>query len=64
MATLTDDAVVIDSGRRFAPAQAIRDWLDAEVIGPDGRITVDGERPNAGGAVLTVDRVTRLTLGR
>ena len=47
MATLTDDAVVIDSGRRFADPQAIRDWLDAEVTGPDGHITVDRERPNA-----------------
>jgi hypothetical protein len=55
MATLTDDAVVIDSGRRFADAQAIRDWINAEVTGPDGHIMVDAERPNAGGTVLTVD---------
>jgi hypothetical protein len=55
MATLTDDAVVIDSGRRFADAQAIRDWVDAEVTGRDGHITVERERPNAGGTVLTVD---------
>ena len=55
MATLTDDAVVIDSGRRFADPQAIRDWLDAEVTGPDGHITVDREQPNADGTVLTVD---------
>jgi hypothetical protein len=55
MATLTADAVVIDSGRRFAHAQAIRDWVDAEVTGPGGHITVNGERPNAGGTVLTID---------
>jgi polyisoprenoid-binding protein YceI len=55
MATLTVDAVVIDSGRRFADTQAIRDWVDAELTGVDGRITVEGERPNAGGTVLTVD---------
>jgi hypothetical protein len=55
MATLTDGAVVIDSGRRFADTQAIRDWVDAEVTGVDGHITVDDEQPNAGGTVLTVD---------
>jgi ketosteroid isomerase-like protein len=55
MATLTDDAVVIDGGRRFADAQAIRDWVDADVTGPDGHITVDAERLHAGGTVLTVD---------
>jgi hypothetical protein len=55
MATVTDDAVVIDGGRRFADAQAIHDWVDADVTGPDGHITVDGERPNSGGTVLTVD---------
>jgi hypothetical protein len=55
MATLTDDAVVIDSGRRFADSQAIRDWVGAEVTGVDGHITVDDEQPNAGSTVLTVD---------
>lgn len=55
MATLTDDAVVIDSGRRFADAPAIRDWVDAEVTGVEGHVAVDLERPNAGGTVLTVD---------
>jgi hypothetical protein len=55
IATLTGDAVVIDSGRRFVDAQAIRDWVDAEVTGVDGHITVDDEQPNADGTVLTVD---------
>jgi ketosteroid isomerase-like protein len=55
IATLTDAAVVIDGGRRFADAQAIRDWLNAEVTGVDGHITVDDERANADGTVLTVD---------
>jgi hypothetical protein len=55
MATLTDDAVVIDSGRRFDDAQAIRDWVDAEVTGVDGHITVDREQLSADGTVLTVD---------
>jgi hypothetical protein len=55
IATLTDGAVVIDSGRRFADTQAIRDWVDAEVTGVGGHITVGDERPNAGGTVLTVD---------
>ena len=55
MATLTDDAVVIDSGRRFADPRAIRDWIEAEVTGIDGHITVDREQPTADGIVLMVD---------
>jgi SnoaL-like domain len=55
MATLTDDAVVIDSGRRFADAQSIRAWIDAEVTGVDGRITVRTEQPAADGTELRVD---------
>jgi hypothetical protein len=55
MATLSGDAVVIDSGRRFADAQSIRDWVDAEVTGVDGRITVRTEQPAADGTELRVD---------
>jgi SnoaL-like domain len=55
LAALTDDAVVIDGGRRFADPAAIRDWVDAEVTGIDGRITVDTEQPTADGVVLIVD---------
>lgn len=55
LATLTDDAVVIDSGRRFADPTAIRNWIDTEVTGIDGRITVDSEQTTADGVVLIVD---------
>jgi SnoaL-like domain len=55
LATLTDDAVVIDSGRRFADPTAIRSWIDTEVTGVDGRITVDSEQTTADGVVLIVD---------
>jgi SnoaL-like domain len=55
LASLTDDAVVIDSGRRFADPAAIRSWIDAEVTGVDGRITVDSEQTTADGVVLIVD---------
>jgi hypothetical protein len=55
LATLTDDAVVIDSGRRFADPTAIRNWIDTEVTGIDGRITVNREQTTADGVVLTVD---------
>lgn len=55
IATLTGDAVVIDSGRRFADAQSIRNWIDAEVTGVDGRITVRSEQPAADGTELRVD---------
>jgi ketosteroid isomerase-like protein len=55
LAALTDDAVVIDSGRRFADSTAIRNWLDTEVTGIDGRITVNSEQTTADGVVLIVD---------
>jgi hypothetical protein len=55
LATLTDDAVVIDSGRRFADRTAIRNWIDAEVTGIDGRITVNSEQTTADGVVLIVE---------
>jgi hypothetical protein len=55
LATLTEDAVVVDSGRRFADPTAIRDWIDAEVTGIDGRITVNSEQPTTDGVVLIVD---------
>jgi hypothetical protein len=55
METLTDDAVVIDTGRRFADSDAIREWVDSEVTGVDGRITVRNERAADDGVVLTVD---------
>jgi SnoaL-like domain len=55
LASLTDDAVVIDSGRRFADPTAIRSWIDTEVNGVDGRITVDSEQTTADGVVLIVD---------
>jgi ABC-type glycerol-3-phosphate transport system substrate-binding protein len=55
MATLTADAIVIDGGRRFDDTAAIREWLDAEVTGVHGRITVRGEQPSSDGTVLTVD---------
>jgi hypothetical protein len=55
LATLSRDAVVVDSGRRFADRQAIRAWLDAEVTGVEGRITVQDDEPSANGTVLTVD---------
>jgi hypothetical protein len=55
LATLTDDAVVIDGGRRFADHGAIRDWIDTEVIGIDGRITVNSEQATADGVVLVVE---------
>jgi len=55
LATLTDDAVVIDSGRRFADRTAIRNWIDTEVTGIDGRITVNSEQTTADGVVLVVD---------
>jgi hypothetical protein len=55
LATLTDDAVVIDSGRRFADPTVIRDWIDTEITGIDGRITVNSEQPTADGVVLIVD---------
>jgi hypothetical protein len=55
LASLTDDAVVIDSGRRFADPTAIRSWIDTEVTGVDGRITVDSEQTTADGVVLIVD---------
>jgi SnoaL-like domain len=55
LASLTDDAVVIDSGRRFADRAAIRDWIETEVTGIDGRITVTSEQPTADGVVLIVD---------
>jgi hypothetical protein len=55
LATLTDDAVVVDSGRRFADPTAIRDWVETEVTGIDGRITVNSEQPTADGVVLIVD---------
>jgi SnoaL-like domain len=55
LATLTDDAVVIDSGRRFADRTAIRGWIDTEVTGIDGRITVNSEQATADGVVLIVE---------
>ena len=55
METLADDAVVIDTGRRFADPDSIREWVDAEVTGVDGRITVRSERATDDGVVLTVD---------
>jgi hypothetical protein len=55
LATLTADAVVVDSGRRFADPTAIRDWIDTEVTGVDGRITVNSEQATADGVVLVVD---------
>jgi hypothetical protein len=55
LATLTDDAVVIDSGRRFADPTAIRNWIETEVTGIDGRITVNREQTTADGVVLIVD---------
>jgi hypothetical protein len=55
MATLADRAVVIDSGRRFADRQAIRAWVDAEIIDVRGRITVRREHPTTGGTELRVD---------
>jgi hypothetical protein len=55
LATLTDDAVVIDSGRRFADRTAIRGWIDTEVTGVDGRITVNSEQATADGVVLIVE---------
>jgi hypothetical protein len=55
LATLTDDAVVLDSGRRFADPTAIRDWIDTEITGIDGRITVNSEQPTTDGVVLIVD---------
>jgi SnoaL-like domain len=55
LASLTDDAVVIDSGRRFADPTAIRNWIETEVTGIDGRITVDSEQTTADGVVLIVD---------
>jgi hypothetical protein len=55
LATLTDDAVVIDSGRRFADPAAIRDWIETEITGIDGRITVNSEQPTTDGVVLIVD---------
>jgi hypothetical protein len=55
LATLTDDAVVVDSGRRFADPTAIRDWIDTEITGIDGRITVNSEQPTTDGVVLIVD---------
>jgi hypothetical protein len=53
--TLTDDAVVIDTGRRFADPDSIREWVESEVTGVDGRITVRNERATDDGVVLTVD---------
>jgi ketosteroid isomerase-like protein len=56
MATLADDAVVIDSGRTFDDAGAIRDWLEAEVTGVDGRMTVRSvQSSSAEAAELRVD---------
>jgi hypothetical protein len=55
LATLPDDAVVIDSGRRFPDPAAIRSWIDTEVTGVDGWITVDSEETTADGVVLIVD---------
>jgi SnoaL-like domain len=55
LASLTDDAVVVDSGRRFADRTAIRDWIDTEVTGIDGRITVNSEQATADGVVLNVE---------
>jgi hypothetical protein len=55
LATLTDDAMVIDSGRRFADRTAIRNWIDTEVTGIDGRIAVTSEQPTADGVVLIVE---------
>jgi SnoaL-like domain len=55
LAALTDDAVVIDSGRRFADPTAIRNWIDTEVTGIGGRITVNSEQTTADGVVLIVD---------
>jgi ketosteroid isomerase-like protein len=55
MATLTDDAVVVDSGRRFTDPGAITKWLEAEVTGADGRLTIRREEESADGTVLTVD---------
>jgi SnoaL-like domain len=55
LAALTDDAVVIDGGRRFADPTAIRNWIETEVTGIDGRITVNREQPTTGGVVLIVD---------
>jgi hypothetical protein len=54
LATLTEDAVVVDSGRTFSDRDAIRSWLDAEVTGVDGRITVASEQATADGVVLIV----------
>jgi hypothetical protein len=55
LASLTDDAVVVDSGRRFADRTAIRNWIETEVTGIDGRITVNSEQATADGVVLIVD---------
>jgi hypothetical protein len=46
---------VIDSGRWFADPAAIPSWIDTEVTGVDGRITVDSEETTADGVVLMVD---------
>jgi hypothetical protein len=47
--------VVIDTGRRFADPDSVRDWVDSEVTAVDGRITVRSERATDDGVVLTVD---------
>jgi hypothetical protein len=58
LATLTDDAVVIDSGRRFADRTAIRNWIDtrspASTAG--SRSTASRPPPTASSWSSTSDR--------
>jgi hypothetical protein len=55
MATLAANSVVVDGGRRFTDPEAIRQWLETEVTGVDGKLNVTNERETSDGAVLTVD---------
>jgi hypothetical protein len=59
METLTDDAVVIDTGRRFADSDTIREWVDSEVTGVDGRSGTDLRYTST----TRGDRVANLTPG-
>ncbi|PPK70203.1 nuclear transport factor 2 family protein [Actinokineospora auranticolor] len=50
--SFTEDAVVVDVGRRIEGRQKIREWADNEVIG--GEIEVLGRTPFDGGETLLV----------
>ena len=52
LATFTDDGVVDDWGREFRGATEIRSWSDAEFIGREVNLTVQGVEEGKGETII------------